>query len=364
MSTDVNIHLWFENIEQYEISELFGQVLDCIPIPKNLDKGRSYTRFLDLKICEIDSSEIIVNCRTDTNDVADILEYIKRFTEPHIHYEVNTVYDHLSYDKDTNDLKPSLRPLIINYDGPEFGWQGHNFKRYGPVRIDFSQKMAFSIPSLLTNRVEETVRKGGDATHDLWMIDQLSRNFDLVRGLAKRLILRTNPKHLIVCTDVEVHPLTSHLIYHRDLQDYCEDLRKIARLHEYGGVYFCEVMPDEPAYIEPRKSPPDYGYLRGPYVSNTEEEFVRMLQPYVDQILAAPDLPNLSNAQIRECFESLEVTVAEAFQDSYLLSVNEPPFSYIEEPYLKLYDLFLHQVGITNGRKRIRELYKLWRSKG
>lgn len=340
MSIDVNIHLWFGNIGQYEPLDVFRWVLDCVAVSQNLDiDGKPPARFGQLKVCDTTHSEMVIDRLLNTSDVAKVLEELKSFVGPKFHYEIWSAFDHLRYNDDTDSLEPWLHPLTINYFGPEYEWQGHDFKRYGPVRIDFSNTKVFQIPRILIDRTRETARKGKNATRGLQMIAKLSHNFDTVSELARKLILKLNPRHLLVCTDLEVHPLTSHSIYHSDWQDYCEDLRKIARLHEYGGVYFCEVAPDEPAFIEPRKLPPDYGYLRGRFGDQTETEFVHSLQPYVDQILAAPRLGNLSNAQIQECFQALGSTMVEAFHDSYYLSITDPPFAYLEEPYLKLYEI-------------------------
>lgn len=340
MSIDVNIHIWPGDIGQYEPLDFFGRVLDCVAKPQNLDiDGAPPARFGRLKVCDTTSSEAVIDCSLNTDDVDKVLEELKSFLGPKFHYEVWSAFDHLRYDNDTNNIEPWLHPLTINYFGPEYEWQGHDFKRYGPIRIDFSNTKVFQIPLTLIDRTRETASKRRDVTRNLQMITKLGRNFDTVSELAKRLILKLNPKHLLVCTELEVHPLTSHSIFHRDWQDYCEDLRKIAWLHEYGGVYFCEVAPDQPAFIEPRKSPPDYGYLRRLSGDQTEAEFVYRLQPYVNQILAAPRSANLSNAQIKECFQALGSTMVEAFHDSYCLSVTDPPFAYLEEPYMKLYEV-------------------------
>ena len=133
-----------------------------------------------------------------------------------------------------------------------------------------------------------------------------------------------------------MHPLTAHAIYHRDWRQYSKDLEKIARLHEEGGVYFGDVAPDDPAFIGPRKSPPDYGYLRK--LNESEDDFVELLQPIVNAVLRDPQSVLLSKEQIEDCFTSLGSTKVEELNDGYFLMVSVPPFEYLEEPYLKLYE--------------------------
>ncbi|MCI0558802.1 MAG: hypothetical protein MN733_09920, partial [Nitrososphaera sp.] len=87
-----------------------------------------------------------------------------------------------------------------------------------------------------------------------------------------------------------------------------------------------------------RKQAPNYGYLRDRYASQTDTELVRRLQPFVSQVLTDPSILRLTDSQIRSCFQELTSTIAESFHNSYYLSVTDPPFAYLEEPYMKLYE--------------------------
>lgn len=338
MSDDVNVHLGLEPNSKYNTLEMFGNVLECVAIPQHSDDGRRLNRFEHIKVYDASFSRVVLDEPIATNEVSKVLMKLESYTGPKFHYEIASAFDCFRFENEKKQLEPWIKPLTINYYGSEHGWKGLEYKSYGPVRLDFSNTKAFRVAQTLIDHVKVIAESGGDTTKGLKMIAKLGRNFEAVSGLAKRVISKLNPLHLLVCTDLEVHPLTAHAIYHRNWQDYLEDLKKIARLHEHGGVYFYDVTLDEPAFSNPRKSPPDYGYLRGQYGDGTEEDFVEQLQPMVNAILLNPERVRISRDQIEECFFSLGFTEVEKLNDSYYLSAIDAPFAYLEEPYFRLYE--------------------------
>ena len=336
MSDDVNIHIWEEPNTQVEGLQIFANVLECVAVPQHSDEGRLLTRFEQLRVYETSFSNVVLDEAIRTNDVSKVLSRLERHRGPRVHYEITSAYDCFHLEPQTGKMKPWIKPLTINYFGRDYGRQGLEYKSYGPVRLDFSNTKAFRVPQSLIDDVKQLAEGGSDTSEALRTIAQLGRNFDAVSRVAKRVIQKLNPTHLLICTELEVHPLTAHAIYHRDWQDFANDLEKIARLHEYGGVYFCDVAPDDPAFREPRKSPPDYGYLRGEYASRTEDEFVETLQPIVHAILRHPERIAVFRDQIEDSFQGLPSTEIERLNDSYYLSVIDSPFDYLEEPYFSL----------------------------
>lgn len=340
MSIDVNIHVWLEQGTHYDSLKELECVLECIATPQHTDSdGSMLTRFERMEIYDNSFPRMVMEKAIATNDVSEVLPRLGLYVGPKFHYEFNSVFDCFIFDDRSQKLQPEIRPLTINYYGSEHGWKGLEYKSYGSVRLDFSNTKVFRVPQTLIEHVKDTTQSGGDTTEGLKMIAKLGRNFDAVSGLARRIIKKLNPTHLLVCSDLEVHPLTAHAIYHRNWQDYSEDLKKIARLHEHGGVYFCDVTPDEPAFQQPRKSPPDYGYLRRQYGDHAEEDFVEKLQPMVNAIMQNPESMRLSKDHVEECFFSLGFTEVEKMNDSYYLSVIDAPFAYLEEPYFRLYEV-------------------------
>lgn len=338
MSDDVNVHIWQEPNSALEGLELFGRVLECVAIPRHLDNGRLFTRFEHIKVYDRSFTNTVLDEAIQTNDMAEVLSRLEAYTGSTIHCEVSSVFDCFRFDQTRKQLDPGLKPLTINYYSSGYGWNGLEFKSYGFARLDFSNTKAFRIPQVLVQNVRDVSENGGDPTEALRIIGQLGRNYDVVSDVAKRVIVNLDPTHLLICTDLEVHPLTSHAMYHRDWKDYARDLTKIARLHEFGGLYFCEIRPDDPAFRGPRKSPPDYGYLRGHYGAGIENSFVKTLQPMVNAILRDPKRLQLSRDQLEESFRYFNDTQVQQLNNSYYLSVIGAPFAYLEEPYFNFWD--------------------------
>jgi hypothetical protein len=340
MSYDVTVHIWLGEASDDEVFAARKQILQDIAIPTHPGgDGSNVPRFMRLKIRDTAYSEVILDHAIRSNEIEPVLKEIKNYKGNAFAFQIDSVFDCKLYDDGLDIFEETIHPLTINFFGHEYEWQGHDFKFYGPIRIDFSNTKVFQVPPSLPEIIREKARRREDTTRWLKIIAGISHNFDIVKDLAERVILHINPEHLLVCTDSEVHPLTCHAIYHRNLQDYVWDLKKIAYLHEYGGVYFCDVKPDEPAYQGARKQAPNYGYLRDRYASQTDAELVRRLQPLVSQVLADPSILRLTGSQISSCFQGLTSTIAEPFHNSYYLSVTDPPFAYLEEPYMKLYEM-------------------------
>jgi hypothetical protein len=325
------------------------QLLQDITTPSHpVGDSCAVPRFRRLKIYDTAYSEVVLDRLIKSNEVEPILKEMESYKGEAFAFQIDSAFDCKLYNDELDALEETVHPLTIDFVGPGYGWQGHDFKFYGPIKIVFSNTKVFQVPSSLPEIIRSKARRREDTTKWLKIIADISHNFDSVKGLAERVILHLNPEHLLVCTDSEVHPLTCHAIYHRNLQDYVWDLKKIAYLHEYGGVYFCDVKPDEPAYRDARKQAPSYGYLRDRYASQTDTELVRRLQPFVSQVLADPSILRLTDSQIRSCFQGLTSTTAESFHDSYYLSVTDPPFAYLEEPYMKLYEMVCHSKNVID----------------
>lgn len=339
MSSDVNIHLWLGHEVRAPSLKTLESVLQSIPVPQHVDfSGKPFKRFDRISIFDTSFSRLVLDKEINTNDISVVLAECRPFIGSKFHYEINSAFDCLLYNDNDKSLEETIHPLTINFYGSDYGWRGLECKSYGPIRLDFSNTKTFQVPQSLVDQIKSVANQRNVANRWLQMLPQINRNFEAVSNLAKQLILALNPVHMLICSDLEVHPLTSHAIYHKDVQDYVRDLERIARLHEYGGVYFCGVTPDDPAFIPARKHPPSYGYLRDRYSAGTDEQFTEMLQPMVDTILANPEYLRLTRGDIVNCFESLISTEVHKLNDSYYLSVPDVPFAYLEEPYFRLYE--------------------------
>jgi hypothetical protein len=348
MSIDVNVHVWPGPYDPAGAFEAFGGVLECVATPRHRDADSPPPRFGRVTVFESSFSRVVLDEVVATDAVPEVMAKLAPFKGPRFHFEVASAFDCFLYEG--NEPEPWLKPLTVNFYGPEYDWQGHEYKSYGPIRLDFSNTKVFEASRDSGDGVGDLGLAGGDASEGSRIIARPNRNFEAVSGLARRVAERLNPAHLLVCSNLEVHPLTSHIIYHRDWRDYVEDLRLIARLHEHGGVYFCEVKPDEPAFRGPRKSPPDYGYLRELSGRRAEESFLRTLQPMVDAALQSPPVALPSKERVEECLYGSASTEVERLYESYYLSTVAAPFDYIEEPYFRLYESCYDPGRVWPGR--------------
>ena len=335
MSFALDIHLWPSSDEGREI-DTFRSILDCIPAPDDASNPESLSRRYHRIVIDSHSSKIVDEELKSAN-VEDFSEILERHWSNGVHINVEASYNCLEYDDVYDRLSSVARPLDIHFYGNEYV-SGSYYKRYGPVRIAFFNTNSFLIPQSLINKVQKAQAQRQDAVKWLIMIAQMSQNFSTVKHLARNIISRINPDHLVICTESEVHPLTSHGIYHRIWPEFFKDLLKIATLHEYGGVYFCDARSGDPAFIAPRKFSLDYGYMRGNFGDRSNNLFAEKVQLMADVILQNPDAIRPTKDLLEECFILMCNTDVEEINDSYLLFVKEAPFAYLEEPYFKLYD--------------------------
>lgn len=321
MSFSVGIHLWIP-AEAGEQFEKFRGVLECTPTPVKYREfdGSELTpkRFNRVQVFDHCFAEVL-DRKIETNGIEDVLALLEGYRRPDICYVVGSIFNFLDYDQEKDEIYTSAGPLDVAHYGPEYCLGGSYYKTRGPFQLSFSNAAVF-----MADRAVESLRDNYN---------------EVVTDLAKRIIAETDPIHLVVCTESEVHPLTAHSIYHRHWQDFFSDLIKIAQLHEQGGVYFSELTEDDPAFVPARKSTMDYGYLRGRFGDNSAAAFVMQLQPLVDKLLQNDgELPN-SRSSLDKYFADLKFTTAEKLNKSYLLTALGSPFSYLEEPYFKLFSL-------------------------
>jgi hypothetical protein len=226
------------------------------------------------------------------------------------------------------------RPLVVTfYRGNYF--QGHYRNRFGHVEITFDSINSFMVPHTLIVKAAQADNAESLAKRGL-MIAQISNNYQYARNIIRAVIADARPTHLLSCTESDVNPLVAHDIYHSQLEDFGNDLLKIAKLHEYGGMYFCDVEPGTPEFLPPWKQEA-YGYWRGDYGRNTSDQLVAGLQPYVDQILSNSHSVKIPTETIEKCLASLVDVVTEPIGEGYLVSSRGGSMDYVEGPYFCLF---------------------------
>jgi hypothetical protein len=332
VSFSVGIHLLWDHSE-LDIRDTWRRVLRCVPEPieyLDFDGGPHLPKkFLREQVFDRCQREIY-NQSVNSDDYEDVIALLDDYALPDVRHNVDSVFNFLDYEADKGGLFVSVGPMDFSFFGPQYCRGGFHRKTRGDLEISFSNLGSFLVDSALPPTI----------------VEKLRGNYEMaVVSLAKTLVAETDPAHLVVCTESEVEPLTAHSIYHRDWREFFVDLEKIARLHEFGGGYFFDIPPDDPAFTvfnKPRKVSLDYGYLRTQYGDDLALELAGRLQPYVDRLLkSGRSLEEGSELLLAKTFEGLQSTKVERLKDSYLLTAHNSPFAYLEEPYFKLFEATL-----------------------
>jgi hypothetical protein len=316
MSLEVGIHLWLGDGGQINPIAAFRDALECIQAPSHKDiDGRAPNRFNRLLVKDRSRTDVVCDRLLNTNDLQPVLTILEKYDDLHYSYEMQSAYDCVWFNPQTQRFEASIRPLQVTFYGPKFGWKGYEYKSFGAIHFRFHSVKDF---------------------HD-------HPNQKILVETAKRLVEKSDPIHLVCCTEIEVHPLTSHIIYHRYWPDYFNDLIRIANMHERGGVYFSDldIKRGEPGYWEPRKDWEEgYGYLRSRYKDAEASAFKGRIQKMVDAIIENPQKTQAGTEEsLKQCFTGLQTASSLSLGQGTMLIVKDLPFAYLEEPYFKLFSL-------------------------
>lgn len=275
----------------------------------------------------------------------EVTQHLAAFTGEEFSWEVTSVIDHYYCSRDSGFI-PDVAPLDIQYYGSQSGFKGLNFKLYGPIRLTFDNVGIFYRQREIEALPKRMKYEGVNPVEILETTEKLGSNYAVVEGITKRLIERLNPVHLIVCTELEVSPLTAHAIWHRDWRDFLTDLEKIATSFDRESAYFADFDFNDPILQQryPKGKQPTYsfdpGHLRRwGWKPARLQRFLSKVQMLSQAVKAEPErLRNVSRELVYDCFSSLEATQAEDLNGSYYLSVPDPPFEYLDEPYFRLFE--------------------------
>ena len=334
MSFSLGIHLWW-NEDPDLSSSLVKSILKSVAEPS----GRSLNETREALPPKIQTVQIFEKCfkeihreSVETDNLDAVISTLGDLHENRC-YVVSTWIEYLEYESGEDEVAESITGMDAVFFGREYCLGGTYYKTRGRVELSISNVNIFAPDPGLS----------GDSDRHRTFIEQLNTNYEtVIEPLVSRLIAECKPSHLLVCTEAEVHPLTCHTMYHQDWHEFFADLTKIARLHEEGGVYFCETMIDDPARQLPRKTGLDYGYLRGKFEQDNAAALVERLEPLSDKLLNEEIVPNnYSLETLEQIFAQLKQTKVMKVDDGYLLSAHGSPFSYLEEPYFDLFEAVL-----------------------
>jgi len=331
MSFDVGVHLWFDQgIEDWPL--IFLECIDVAlePVSETL-------------VLPTDSHITVQSCRRSENNIIwrETLYSRDRKRLKKIPFQkgdcllmANLAFPCRLYFAKDRTIRQTIRPLTIRLAGPDFDPNGYEYKRNGLIRISYSNVNVFGVPIELVDQAKNAVASGLQDQY-LQMISEVDRNFDVVRILSSRLIERLDPTHLIICTEWEVHPLTAHGLYHRNIADFGDDIHWITRLQREGGLYL--FAGDSSKFMAARGISRDYGYLRSQ--QSTSEDLISKLELQMDRVGRVQNRVALSGDEIRLALNS-SVSV-EKIESRHSLAVwaRESPYAYLAEPFFHLFDL-------------------------
>lgn len=299
MSIEVYLSLWLGPEGERDHAAVIGAALRSVVA---LNAPGDDPLFHRVNVAGVDTSMVRVEEKLETSDPADVLALIGPHLDATARVQVEASYDVI----ETSGVVKRL--LEIQHYGPEHGWKGHARKSFGNLRCSFFTTRSF----------------------------EDRRNFQWPLELARMLIRELDPLHLMVYTDLEVNPLTAHALYHRDVLDFARDINELARLHDRGGAYLQETEPGHFSHRTPWESAGDYGIYRRDGEPELIAAFERRLRPLLDLGRTRALAAQLGAAEILEALSTLRETRVERIGPGLLLSAEDAPFQYLEEPFIRL----------------------------
>lgn len=323
MSFSLGIHVWWNDFARSQETRR-TQLLNSVANFKT--PFGSETVFRSLQTFEGCFSEVSRRAIAETTD--SLIFSLSQRPDPALCSVLSAAIDFRDFEGDSIASDTVIALDIIFY-GLDYCLGGSYYKSRGPVQLTFDNVQSFQPYELTGNHA-------GVESPAVAASDQPSYE-RLVLTLVTNIVRDSDPDHIVVCTESEVHPLTSHSIYHRNWRYFFDDLVKIAKLNEFGGLYFCEISDDDPAFQRPRKLDLDYGYLRGRFGDNTSLRLQQTLKPLTVDLLAHENFPATQEI-VDSAFASLKNTHVARINGGYLVTAVGAPFVYLEELYLTLYD--------------------------
>jgi hypothetical protein len=332
MAFDVGIHVWFDRPDE---ADWAGLALECLRAGLSPISAVSRPDFdVRLRLCRRSENYVVWEATIRSADAFRMAAADFPAVARDSLFQADLAFPCALYSAGQRQIEEAVHPLSIRLAGPEFDVDGYEHKRNGLVRFSFSNVKVFGVPSELVGDTRAAVATGEQDRY-LRMISRISRNYDVVLDVARRTVEHLDPGHLLICTELEVHPLTAHGLYHRRIDDFLEDLGWIADLHEEGGLYLCSgcgyhLMP-------PRRESGDYGYLRAQQGSTAD--LLSKLEPRLRRWKSSAGRSRLSADDIRIALGSGPARTVEAMRGSILVSADDAPFKYLEAPFFDLFDL-------------------------
>jgi len=342
MGFDVGLHLWFGQNDTKLWPALFRECVSVILESDVMGFQLPSSTVIKLKICERGENNILTELKFFAHEFSGAWRAPNNFVARDYLLHADLAFPCILYEPSAQQLEETAHPLWIRLTGPEFGPDGYEYKRNGLIRFTFSNLKVFGIPSELIERTRVAAATG-EQDRFMHMISRIARNSELLLDVAAQIILRLNPEHLMICTELEVHPFTAHALYHRNLRDFLSDLNWVAILHDRGGLYLC--AEESVHLMAARRQSRDYGYRRDE--RGATADFIDKLESYLSRLSLKWNPDRVSDDEIRSALSSRSEREVHSLRNSIMLCSTDGPFAYLEDP---LFDLFDVAIAASNAR--------------
>jgi hypothetical protein len=234
-------------------------------------------------------------------------------------------YPTYAYEKQTDSFIVSSAPLEVRFYGKNYE-NGLHHRRFADVEISFENVGNFFITNPEKCKITSEGKISGEYKN---------KTYEDFIVLLKLIIQETMPCHLLAgTTDTEVNPLNSHVVFHRDLNDFSEDLKKIASMHKSHNYYFDEDLHNNAhQYEHSALVDYSYGYLRRQRYAGKAYKFEDRVEYLCKKVLAKQTPIQKSETEIIDYISSDLSLEFERTKNGLLVYVMDSPQSYIETPY-------------------------------
>lgn len=251
----------------------------------------------------------IANTKFSKDDFIEATQYLtEHWAEDRIiHMNISFPIEKIVNEETSATL--TLSNCHIRFIGTDFCSENTN---YGDIEIAFE------------NVADFFVRANEYSPGQNFAEQSISANFISIIKLVEDILISGNPQHLLITTsDTEPDPISSHLVFHRNWNDFKADLEKIALLHVRNGT---TVTPKQLGYLRI-----DKGKKYAEKVSIKINELANFLSTLGTDTI-------LDESEVKDIFCTSDSVSIKLLETGIIVYPVDGPKSYVEEPYLRMFD--------------------------
>ncbi|MYA80656.1 MAG: hypothetical protein F4X39_09040 [Acidobacteriia bacterium] len=251
-----------------------------------------------------------------------------------ISYEIRTAFPAFAYAWKERTEVETIGPLRIHIPGSLV--ISGTPRAYGHIQFVYENTDLFYAPPVLPEHAREALAEGDDAVRYLRIMNRIFHNVDLaVHHVVEKMVEAVGPRHVVLCTDDEVHPLTAHGVFHACAGDFVKDLIWIGRLHEEGGLYLVESSSVTNGEA-PRKVTSDYGYLRRD--GQDRDTFLKELRPVVDRIRRSGDAIAGAVVDVNVALSEASRSEIKRLREGLYVCNDHETAGYLQDAYFRIFE--------------------------